>query len=75
MFRGGRQVFQVGQAPSGGPHRNSTTADTDRSATYHSNFMGLSRIVYEINGNICKKKFPTPVHLTSPAEGVPIGIL
>ena len=34
MFRGSRQVFQVGQAPSG-PDRNSTTAHPTSAFTSH----------------------------------------
>jgi len=38
--------------------------------------MGLSRIVYEIDGNFSRKaqNFPTPLYFAPPLKGVPLGI-
>ena len=46
--------------------------DTDRSATY--NYRGLSRTVFEINGDFSRKSrnFATPVYFAPPAEEVPL---
>ena len=34
--------------------------------------VGLSRVVFEIKGNICKKKHFPPLHLTPPRTGFPL---